>query len=100
VQEVETTLNRLMEREDGPFVTRLPREPGRRESRYGHLFSGLVPTPAGSEANPPAPVASGPAHDRIGRLEALVSQLRQDLDALNCKVEALTTPGAPEDSEP
>src|ERR1700749_2171248 len=42
VSEVEAALTRLSEREDGPFVTRLPREPGRREARYAHLFSGEV----------------------------------------------------------
>jgi uncharacterized protein YceH (UPF0502 family) len=40
--EVEAALTRLSEREDGPFVVRLAREPGRRESRYAHLFSGAV----------------------------------------------------------
>jgi len=42
VSEVEAALTRLSEREDGPFVVRLAREPGRRESRYAHLFSGEV----------------------------------------------------------
>jgi len=42
VSEVEAALTRLGEREDGPFVVRLAREPGRRESRYAHLFSGEV----------------------------------------------------------
>jgi uncharacterized protein YceH (UPF0502 family) len=42
VSEVEAALTRLSEREDGPFVVRLAREPGRRESRYAHLFSGAV----------------------------------------------------------
>lgn len=42
VSEVETALSRLSEREDGPFVVRLAREPGRRESRYTHLFCGEV----------------------------------------------------------
>jgi uncharacterized protein YceH (UPF0502 family) len=42
VSEVEAALTRLSEREDGPFVTRLAREPGRRDSRYAHLFSGPV----------------------------------------------------------
>ena len=42
VGEVEAALNRLATREDGPFVVRLAREPGRRESRYAHLFSGSV----------------------------------------------------------
>jgi uncharacterized protein len=42
VSEVEAALTRLSDREDGPFVTRLAREPGRRDSRYAHLFSGPV----------------------------------------------------------
>ena len=42
VSEVEAALTRLSEREDGPFVVRLARESGRRESRYAHLFSGEV----------------------------------------------------------
>ncbi|VEB07342.1 G20.3 [Klebsiella pneumoniae] len=36
--EVESVLEGLTTREDGPFVARLPREPGKRESRYMHLF--------------------------------------------------------------
>jgi uncharacterized protein len=42
VTDVEATLMRLSERDGGPFVTRLVREPGRRESRFAHLFSGAV----------------------------------------------------------
>lgn len=42
VQETESVLVNLMRREDGPFVTRLVREPGKRESRYAHLLSGEV----------------------------------------------------------
>jgi uncharacterized protein len=42
VTDVEATLTRLSDREDGPFVTRLAREPGRRESRFAHLFGGPV----------------------------------------------------------
>jgi uncharacterized protein YceH (UPF0502 family) len=42
VSDVEAALARLSDREDGPFVVRLNREPGRRESRYAHLFSGEV----------------------------------------------------------
>ncbi len=37
---VEATLKGLMSREDGPFIARLPRAAGARESRYAHLFSG------------------------------------------------------------
>ncbi len=38
--EVELTLEQLANREDGPFVVRC--QPGKRESRYMHLFSGEV----------------------------------------------------------
>src|SRR6201991_4921185 len=47
VSEVETALETLRAREDGPFVVRLVREPGRIDSRYAHLFSG--PVLAGTE---------------------------------------------------
>jgi uncharacterized protein YceH (UPF0502 family) len=57
VSEVESALTRLAEREGGPFVTRLAREPGRRESRYAHLFSGEV---AGAgDMQPHAPAQDG-----------------------------------------
>ena len=39
---VETTLKNLMSREDGPFIARLPQAAGARDSRYAHLFSGLI----------------------------------------------------------
>jgi len=42
VQEVETTLEKLMTDDQGQFVCRLARLPGKRESRYAHLFSGEV----------------------------------------------------------
>jgi uncharacterized protein len=51
VTDVEATLTRLTEREGGPLVTRLAREPGRRESRYAHLFGGPVPGEVGGNAN-------------------------------------------------
>ncbi len=60
VSDVEATLTRLAEREGGPFVTRLAREPGRRETRFAHLFSGQV---AGGVAA--GRVAQG-AHDSSG----------------------------------
>src|ERR1700719_807286 len=40
--QVEATLKGLMAREEGPFIARLPRAPGARESRYAHLFSGSI----------------------------------------------------------
>ena len=64
VSEIETTLARLADREEGPFVVRLVREPGRRDSRYAHLFSGPV---AGVEVSK-APLANGVAWSSAGAL--------------------------------
>ncbi|MBX5462018.1 MAG: DUF480 domain-containing protein [Steroidobacteraceae bacterium] len=94
--EVEATLESLQKREDGPFVVRLAREPGRRESRYAHLFSGPVDSAAseneahhsGPNANAPASATGAAAHPntaaastaaRLDRLEEEVRQLRQEL---------------------
>ncbi len=50
VTEVDTVLKSLTLREDGPFVVRLSRVPGKRESRYAHTFSGAVAEEEGGEA--------------------------------------------------
>lgn len=42
VADTDDVLNTLIRREDGPFVVRLAREPGKRESRFMHLFCGEV----------------------------------------------------------
>src|SRR5580658_3893186 len=42
VTEVETALEHLAQDPAGPRVVQLPRETGRRDSRYAHLFSGEV----------------------------------------------------------
>jgi hypothetical protein len=90
VGEVETALANLASRADGPFVVRLAREPGRRESRYAHLFSGEVDWAQTAEAEPVrsarAPAlaadAEGSLESRLDRLEALVSQLQAEVDRL------------------
>ena len=79
---VETTLKNLMSREDGPFIARLPRAAGARESRYAHLFSGLIE----SVDEPAATEDSGGGvltlSERVSRLEDSVRQLRAEIDAL------------------
>jgi uncharacterized protein YceH (UPF0502 family) len=85
VTEVETALEDLMTRPDGPYVAKLTREPGRRESRYMHLFSGEAP-PLVEESvdSPQHAVASGSATlvARVAALEAEVAALRVELEAL------------------
>lgn len=81
MQEVEQTLENLASREDGPFVLRLAREPGKRESRYMHLFSGDVETLINVvEAVSPAEDESLAA--RVDALENEVAKLKQRLDSL------------------
>ena len=83
-EEVETTLRNLMSREDGPFIARLSRAPGARESRYAHLFSGMLesaPEPSPETAEPVA--TAGPSlGQRVAALEDLVAQLRTELETL------------------
>jgi uncharacterized protein len=84
--EVEASLTALMTREDGPFIARLPRSPGERESRYAHLFSGMVE----SAPEPDLPGAAAPAEssDLSQRLRALEEQVL----TLRAEVEALKSP--------
>ncbi|HTE40675.1 MAG TPA: DUF480 domain-containing protein, partial [Steroidobacteraceae bacterium] len=61
VSQIDSALQHLMTRPDGPFVTRLEREAGRRDSRYAQLFSGeFEPVEAGSEAPVSAPATQPP----------------------------------------
>ena len=76
VGEVEAALESLRSREDGPFVVRLPREPGRRDSRWAHLFSGAVAV-AAIEEEPQAVGVSGVAAEMPSRLERLEEQVRR-----------------------
>lgn len=78
--EVESTLEKLATREDGPYVIRLAREPGKRESRYMHLFCGEVDEAIASADELPA--ASGDLLARVEALETEVAELKQRLDSL------------------
>ena len=82
VDQVETTLQNLMKREDGPFIARLPRASGARESRYAHLFFGAIESveePSSAEES-----ASGTQTltERVTQLEESVQQLRLEIDML------------------
>ncbi|HCC5795255.1 YceH family protein [Citrobacter freundii] len=78
--EVESTLENLATREDGPYVIRLAREPGKRESRYMHLFCGEVDEAIAAADQLPA--TSGDLQARVEMLETEVAELKQRLDSL------------------
>ena len=80
-EQVEATLRNLMSREDGPFIARLPRAAGARESRYAHLFSGIIESVDEPIAEEPA-AGSPSLSQRVSQLEESVSRLRAEIDAL------------------
>jgi uncharacterized protein YceH (UPF0502 family) len=90
VSEVESEIEDLMTRPDGPFVAKLAREPGRRESRYMHLFSGEAPPYVEDDARPshtlPGAAADvSAAEQRIAALEAAVAELRHEIALLKAR---------------
>lgn len=80
IGEIEETLRALLEH-DPPLVTKLPREAGRKEPRYAHLFSPqdmAVKTDQHAES-----VEAGePANEAIARLEKEIAQIRRELEEL------------------
>ncbi|MEI7228064.1 YceH family protein [Pectobacterium carotovorum] len=80
VGEAESTLEQLQQREDGPFVVRLAREAGKRESRYQHLFSGEVSDAAAPEADSASD--NSPLAERVEALEKEVAELKRQLAVL------------------
>lgn len=86
IQEVEGALTQLMERDDGPFVIKLAREPGRRESRYAHLFSGKVDAASITDVE----FAVDSLDDaQAAALEQRVSDLEQRLQQIESRLEQL-----------
>jgi len=85
---VEEVLGELMERET-PLVARLPRQPGRKESRYAQLWGG-EPESAPDEGGAPPEVARQRVmaeNERIGKLEDEVALLRAEVATLRQAVE-------------
>ena len=85
---VEEVLEELMARTP-PLVARLPRQPGRKEQRHAHLFSG-EPVLTADERFPP-PAAMGlkvsAEQERIAKLEEEVATLREEVASLHRLVE-------------
>lgn len=85
----EALLEALAGRSDGPFVRRLAREPGRRESRYALCFTepaaepvDPVPTPEPRPAPlpgalPEAPTAAVPGDDALAAIAILERRLQE-----------------------
>ncbi|MEQ1738690.1 MAG: DUF480 domain-containing protein [Methyloglobulus sp.] len=88
VNEVEAELASLMAR-DEPLVVKLPREPGKRESRYAHLFSGLPQPSTLSTTESDKIETDASDRERIDTLEKQVYELQLSLEELQQKFENL-----------
>ena len=84
--EVQSSLQRLMQR-DPPLAAMLQRQPGTKEARYAHLFSGnaedagvagVARTPSSASSVSSTPTENGNT-ERITRLENEVSSLQKEI---------------------
>lgn len=85
LREVEYVLQQLSEHAQGPFVTKLPMQPGRKEHRFAHLFSDV---PEGEDAKDELSAIAASASegrglpgksDRVTALEQRVTELEAQL---------------------
>jgi hypothetical protein len=100
---IESLLEALANRPEGALVQQLPREAGRRDSRWAQLFEELPaisaatptsaaetarPAPGSSTAPAPAPPSAPAGADLAGRVAALeraVAELREQLELLSSR---------------
>ncbi|ENM5824753.1 YceH family protein [Vibrio metoecus] len=83
VKETEAVLDRLANRASGALVVKLPREPGKRESRYLHLFCGEVDMSAFASSTE----NEGMASSQLAELEQEVAALREEVAELRALIE-------------
>ncbi len=75
---LEEVLQELLNRTP-PLVILLPRQPGRKEPRYAHLFAGEPALSAGVPAPPEGIPNVAAENERIGKLEEEVATLREEV---------------------
>jgi len=82
LDDVQSALQKLMDRQPS-LVRVLPRQPGTKEARYTHLFSGdYIPEATTSLPTPSSELPGHSDEQRIANLEATVSSLRSEVEEL------------------
>src|SRR5438309_5772304 len=79
LDEVQSTLQRFIQR-NPPLIAMLARQPGTKESRYMHLFSGVVDSWQPPSNSVTSPITSD--GDRIADLETAVAGLEKEIAEL------------------
>jgi uncharacterized protein YceH (UPF0502 family) len=99
VEEIESTLSKLHKLNDEQLVLKLDREPGKRDSRYAHLFSGddglrvasqLAANTAINDSAQDSTSIHTQALERIAQLEQQMGELTSQLAELKEVVEILS----------
>jgi uncharacterized protein len=93
VKEVEAMLDGLADHAKGPYVVKLPRESGKRDCRYMHLFSGEVDVEAlaaATKSASPAGLASA-NNERLAELEEEMKAMKLEIAELKELLESLTS---------
>lgn len=85
LEDVESVLTAMAERQPNPLIVALPRQPGQKEARYAHLLAGEV-TYTPPEAAPPTTAHS--SGERIAALESDVQELRREVADLRAQLDA------------
>jgi uncharacterized protein len=82
LRDVETALSELSMGKD-PLVAVLPRRPGQKETRWGHILSGEVPSETSAA---PGAVLHEALSDRVARLEERLEALAAELNELRTRL--------------
>jgi uncharacterized protein YceH (UPF0502 family) len=86
LDEIDVTLERLVERE---LAARLPRRPGQKETRYEQLLGGEIPEVETADLL----LTTTDAPDRVEALEARVDRLEDELATLRVRLDGLRGTG-------
>jgi uncharacterized protein YceH (UPF0502 family) len=89
LEEVELVLRKLMDREEGALVQKFAPAPGMKESRYGQTLGGFVEQSVADQTAPASSPSGGVLADRVLSLEYEVANLREELNQLRAKLEAV-----------
>ncbi|TYO99481.1 hypothetical protein EDC39_1023 [Geothermobacter ehrlichii] len=86
LESLERSVEEMLQRQQ-PILTRLPRQPGRKEQRIAHLLAGEPEVETAPAAEPAAVATARERQERLDRLEQAVEQLRNELAGLRAEFE-------------